>query len=65
MEEKMSGAPLPNARKVTPAIFCDKPRELETETKLGQRKSSAVLLIKRNRKNRKVEATIRGRIFEL
>ena len=41
--EKMSGAPLPSARKVTPATLSDSPRLVEMTASDGQKKSSAVV----------------------
>jgi hypothetical protein len=48
--EKTSGEPLPNARKVTPAVDSPRPSLSATVARFGQKKSEAVMPIveKRN-----------------
>lgn len=46
---KMSAEVLPNAKKVTPAMFCDRPNVLEIINRAGQRKSVAVTPVATNR----------------
>lgn len=47
-----SGLPLPNARKVTPAVLSLNPRYAATVDKLGQKKSEADIPIKEKRNPR-------------
>lgn len=42
MAEKISGAPFPNARNVTPAIFCESRKVFVITVSDGHKKSSAI-----------------------
>lgn len=52
--EKRSGEPLPNARKVTPAIDSDIRRVWDRVAKLGQKKSLAAMPIALNNKHSQI-----------
>jgi hypothetical protein len=49
--EKTSGLPLPNARKVTPAVLSLKPKRAANVLKFGQKKSLATIPTQEKRKS--------------